>query len=150
MTFKMRSKAERQSVNFLIQSTSSEIVLKVLSETDEPVEQDFNGQHLITVHDSIVEEIPKKYVSQYPDFIQEYGVKRVAEQCKWLPVPFKWDIEVGPSYGELISIDDYLKEHKNEPVSLLHQERDNESYIETEIRQELSEACYTREQLKQG
>ncbi|RKY27943.1 MAG: hypothetical protein DRP83_01580, partial [Planctomycetota bacterium] len=108
MTFKMRNKAERQAVNMLIQSTSSEIIMRVLNAVDEPIRRDFEGNLLITVHDSLVAEIPKKYVSQMPDFITEHGVKRVNDQYRWLPVPFLWDVEVGPSYGQLSDVDKYL------------------------------------------
>ncbi len=103
----MRAKAERQAVNFKIQSTSSDIVLGVLCDTDQPI-RDMGGRLLITVHDSLVFELPKQYVSQMPDFIEEYGVKKVAKEYPWLPVPFSWDVEVGPSYGELQSVDRYL------------------------------------------
>lgn len=147
MTPRMKNKAERQAINFKIQSTSSEIVLQVLSEMDSPVEEDFQGHQLITVHDSIVSELPKKYLNQYSDLLQEYGVKRIAQQCKWLPVPFKWDIEVGPSYGELIPLGTYLEEQAIEPKSILTQEQDATSYIATEIRQELAESCYAKEQV---
>jgi len=109
MTFKMRNKAERQAVNMLIQSTSSEIIMRVITAVDEPIRHDFGGNLLITVHDSLVAEIPKKYVPQMKDFITEYGVKRVRELYPWLPVPFLWDVEVGPSYGQLTDIDKYLK-----------------------------------------
>ena len=54
MTFKMRNKAERQAVNMLIQSTSSDIILRVLTAVDEPIRRDFGGNLLITVHDSLV------------------------------------------------------------------------------------------------
>lgn len=108
MTHYQRAKAERQAVNFKIQSTSSDIVLGVINEVDGPI-RELGGRMLITVHDSLVLELPKKYVHQMPDFMHYYGVKRVAEQYPWLPVPFQWDVEVGPSYGELVGVDKYLK-----------------------------------------
>jgi DNA polymerase I-like protein with 3'-5' exonuclease and polymerase domains len=100
----MRNKAERQGVNFLIQSTSSDIIMNVLCAVDRPLRSDFGARLLITVHDSLVLECPKKYVSQIPDFITEYGVKQVAHKYPWLPVPFSWDVEAGPSYGELHTV----------------------------------------------
>ncbi len=135
MTKFMASKAERQAVNFKIQSTSSEIVLGVLCEIMEPLEQDFGGRMLITVHDSVVFDLNKKYISQMPDFINEYGVKRVAEQYPWLPIPFQWDVEVGPSYGELSPVDKYLNQHTDTPQSSI----DEEDFLEQEIRQDLEE-----------
>lgn len=109
LTFAMQHKAKRQAVNFKIQSTSSDIVLGVLCDMLAPLEMDLKGRMLITVHDSVVFEIDKKYASQMPDFIHEYGVKRVAEQYPWMPVPFQWDVDIGPSYGELMSVESYLE-----------------------------------------
>jgi DNA polymerase I-like protein with 3'-5' exonuclease and polymerase domains len=123
----MKSKAERQAVNFKIQSTSSDVVLEVLCDVEDPIRRDFGGHLLITVHDSIVAEIPKKYVSQLPDFFEKYGVENVARRCPWLPVPFKWDVEVGPSYGEVIDVNDYINENN---IAYF----DPEDYLEQEIK----------------
>lgn len=128
MTFRMRNKAERQAVNMLIQSTSSEIILRILNAVDEPIRNDFGGNLLITVHDSLVAEIPKKYVSQLPDFIHEYGVKQVRNQYGWLPVPFLWDTEVGPSYGQLSDVDKYLAGNVQE------KDAGEDDYLEHEIK----------------
>lgn len=134
MTRYMSSKAERQAVNFKIQSTSSDIVMGVLCAMMEPLEVEFGGRMLITVHDSVVFDLNKEYISQMPEFIMEYGVKQVARDYPWLPVPFKWDVEVGPSYGELTSIDRYL----NQQV-VTQRVIDEDDYIEQEIRQDLQE-----------
>jgi len=130
MTQYLKAKAERQSVNFKIQSTSSDIVLGVLTDIDGPL-RDLESRLLITVHDSVVFETPKKYAGQLSDFMEEYGVRRVAEKYPWLPVPFKWDVEVGPSYGELQDVDDYLKDHPR-----IIEEGDD--YIDMDIRQDLA------------
>jgi len=128
LPFIMRNKAERQGVNFKIQSTSSDIVLKVLCDIDEPLRHDLGGQVLLTVHDSIGFEIPKKYLSQAADLIDHYGVKKVGKLYPWLPVPFKWDIGAGPSYGELSSID------TEEKIA-----EDPDAFIEQEIKDELAD-----------
>jgi len=107
MTGWMRAKAKRQAVNFKIQSTASDLVIDVLCAAAGPL-RDLRAQLLITVHDSLVFEMPKEYVSQVPDLIKQYGVDRIAKKYPWLPVPFAWDVEVGPSYGELQSVDKYL------------------------------------------
>jgi len=133
LIFHLRNKAERQAVNFKIQSTSSDVVLGVLCELMDPLEQDFHGRMLITVHDSVVFEIPKQYISQVPDFIEEYGVKRVGEQYPWMPVPFKWDVEVGPSYGELASVESYLSENPEYRLG------DEDEHIEQDIRSEFQQ-----------
>jgi DNA polymerase-1 len=107
----IKAKAKRQAVNFKIQGTSSDIVLDVLCSVDDVLTHDFGGRLNITVHDSLVFELPNQYISQMPDFINEYGVKQVARKYPWLPVPFQWDVEVGKSYGELQAIPSFLKNH---------------------------------------
>lgn len=130
----LRSRAERQTVNFKIQSTSSDIVMGRLVAIDAPLRHDLRGRLLLTVHDSIGFEIPKKYLPQLPDFISKYLEKGAAEAHPWLPVDFKWDYEVGPSYGELKPYDAYMegldiREITNEAA---------EAYTEEEVRTELA------------
>ena len=103
-----RSQAERRGVNMLIQSTSSDIVIGQLGELDQHI-QEIGGRLALTVHDSMVAVVPKKFVSQLPTFLTHYCVDRVTEKYKWLPVRFACDIEVGPNYGECMPIDHYLE-----------------------------------------
>jgi len=126
----LKSRAERQAVNFKIQNTSAELVLEVLCATFSVIHHDFNGNVLNTVHDSLVFEIPKKYVHQMPDFINDYGMKQIAKKYPWLPVPFTWDVSVGPTYGDLMSVESYLS---NNPEI----QSDEDDYIDLEIRNEL-------------
>lgn len=105
----MIARAERQGFNFLIQSTNSDIVLDVLLDITREIKA-LGGRLLGTVHDSGIFQIPKKYAGQLEDIVKEYGTKKVAREKPWLPVPFKWDIEVGPSYGELTKLKQYLKD----------------------------------------
>jgi len=137
MPSKMRKQAERKAINFKIQSTSSDIVMRTMVHVEEPLKRDFNAHLILTVHDSINWEMPKKYASQMSDFVNEYFVKFAADNYPWMPVPFKWDIEMGPSYGELISVDEYLAAQRK-PVDLLQEEKNETEYLETEIRQELA------------
>jgi DNA polymerase-1 len=106
-----RGRAVRQARNFKIQSTSSDIVVAQLIEMDEPLRHDFGGRQLLTVHDSVVSQFPKKHLGQLQDFVTHYAEHRVKEKYPWLPVPFKVDIGVGPSYGECQDINEYLAEH---------------------------------------
>jgi DNA polymerase I-like protein with 3'-5' exonuclease and polymerase domains len=101
---KLRARAERQGVNFKIQSSSSDIVLDTLCAIDAPIRA-LGGQLLITVHDSLVFQIPKENLHKVPDLVQRYCVDRVAEKYPWLPVPFQWDVSAGPSYGEQSDIE---------------------------------------------
>ena len=110
------NRAFRQAKNFKIQSTSSDIVMGQVVEIEEPLRRDMRGNMLMTVHDSAVFEFPKKYLGQLEDFLTYYGQQRVAEKYSWLPVPFKLDIEVGRSYGEVQSIATYIKEHPFKPT----------------------------------
>ena len=103
-----RGRAVRQGRNFKIQSTSSDIVLAQMIEMEEPLRQDFGGRMLLTVHDSMVIQFPKKYGTQLKDFVKEKAEKRVTEKYPWLPVPFTVDIEAGPNYGECQNVDKYL------------------------------------------
>ena len=103
----LRGRAERQTVNFKIQSTSSDIVLGRLVALEKPL-RDLGGRLLLTVHDSIGFQIPKKYATQIPDLIKTVLEDGVKTQHPWLPVAFKWDYEVGPSYGELKPLEAYL------------------------------------------
>ena len=132
MTYKMKNKAERQAVNFKIQSTASDIVIDTLCAINPEIEN-LGGQMLITVHDSLVFEMPPENLSKIPALIQQYGVDRIAKKYPWLPVPFSWDVEVGPSYGELQSIESYLSESQTPQLVTL-----DDVYEEHEIRQEFA------------
>jgi len=110
LTRRQISRAQRQSVNFKIQSTSSDIVMDTIRALHGPLTRDLRGDLLLTVHDSVGFQIPQKYASQVPDFIQEYGVRQVAKKYPWLEVPFQWDVEMGPSYGEVVDFKTYFQE----------------------------------------
>ncbi len=92
--------AKREAVNFLIQSTSSDLVLSQLCEVSDHLHE-LDGEMLITVHDSMVFELPKENVQKLFPFMDHWIVDRVKEKYDWLPVPFEYDIEAGPSYGEV-------------------------------------------------
>lgn len=111
-----QSRAFRQAKNFKIQSTSSDIVMGQLVEVEERLRLDYGGRMLMTVHDSMVFEFPKKHLTQLKDFLTFHGEISIEKKYPWLPVPFKMDIEVGPSYGEVQSINSYLKEHPFTPT----------------------------------
>ena len=131
----LRSRAERQGVNFKIQSTSSDIVMDCLRRIERPLARDLGGRLLLTVHDSIAFQAPKKYLGQLNDFLVEHLEKDTAKAFPWLPVAFKWDFEVGPSYGELMSLKQYLEKNP------LKEERNDvrDAYTEEEIRVELAD-----------
>jgi DNA polymerase I-like protein with 3'-5' exonuclease and polymerase domains len=105
----LRAQAERRAINFKVQGTNSDIVLSVLCWLAPVIENDLRGRLLLTVHDSIGFQIPKKYAHQIRDIFTEYGTKRVAEAFPWMPVPYRWDVELGPSYGEVVDAEKYVK-----------------------------------------
>lgn len=103
MTDKHFQDAKREAVNFLIQSTSSDLVLSQLCEVSDNLAE-LGGQMLITVHDSLVFELPEENVSKLFDFLDYWIVDRVKEKFSWLPVEFAYDVEVGPAYGSVKEI----------------------------------------------
>ena len=133
-----RSRAHRQARNFKIQSTSSDIVLGQLIEMDEPLRRDFGGRMLMTVHDSLVFQYPKKYLSQLEDFVVHYAEERVRQKYAWLPVPFKADIEVGHNYGECQSIAKYMAQY---PIQSISEGVLEEHELLTELRNAAFEAA---------
>lgn len=102
------SRFERQAINFKIQRTNSDIVLLVLCWIAEVLERDMGGRVLLTVHDSIGFQVPKKYAHQIPDLFMELGTKRVAKECPWLKSPYRWDVALGPNYGEYEKAASYI------------------------------------------
>lgn len=93
----------REAINFKIQSTASDLLLSQMCEVDEHI-ADLEGELLITVHDSILLELPEKNIDKVKPFMQYFITDRVSTKFPWLPTPFLCDIEIGPSYGELKEI----------------------------------------------
>ena len=136
-----KSRAQRQAGNFKIQSTSSDIVISQLIEMHEMIHSDrtwpewgihkplhtYGVRLLLTVHDSIVLQWPKKLIRALEPWMRYYGETRVREKYPWMPVPFAMDIEVGPSYGECKPLAKYLAE-------LPHETDEEELEILTELR----------------
>lgn len=130
-----RSDAHRKGVNMKIQSQSSDIVLGQLVEVGDNLE-DLGGRLLITVHDSLVFTIKKKYAAQLPAFVQYYCMDRVKEKYPWMPVEFKCDVELGPSYGEMTKLEEYLKTNN---IKQLSDDEQTDKVFDEEIINELRE-----------
>jgi len=136
-----RGQAERRGKNMKIQSTSSDIVIAQLIEIFEHIHE-LGGRLCITVHDSIVGVIKKKHLHKAKAFFDYYCVQRVREKYAWLPVDFAYDIAVGPSYGETIALDDYLKKNpglamtqEQELMELLDQDALNDFVVDEDGKQ---------------
>jgi len=94
------NKCFREASNFKIQSTSSDITFGQLLEIHRELPK-IGGRVLGTVHDSVFGEIEAESVSQLHEFFTHWAKRRVADRYPWMPVPFDYELEVGPSYGEL-------------------------------------------------
>lgn len=110
----LKARAERQGVNFKIQGQNSDIVMKVLVWFTEILERDFGGRLLLTVHDSLGFQVPKKYIEQIPEVIYEVGTKKVAKEHPWMPVPYRWDVECGDNYGDVMDPKKYVSNLKKD------------------------------------
>lgn len=104
----MRAAAQREAVNFKIQSTSSDLVLSQLIEVEENIHK-LGGKVMVTVHDSIMGVIPKSRVKELKAFMDYYIIARIKEKFKWLPVPFSYDLELGKNYGQHTKYSEYIK-----------------------------------------
>lgn len=103
------SKAEREAVNFKIQSTASDLVLTALIDIKNHASE--IGAHVyLTVHDSIAGSIEKDKVKMLIPFLDKYIIEGTKKRLPELPVPFAYDVEVGKSYGELQPLEQYLGE----------------------------------------
>ena len=94
---KLGSRLARQAVNARIQTTSSDLVCYNLLDIDKYV-RPLGGRILLTVHDSIVFELPKG-TTGVKAHIDEIMLDRTAERAPWLPAKWKYDIGMGADYG---------------------------------------------------
>lgn len=101
----LMSKARREAVNFKVQSTASDLVISQLVEVSHNL-GDIGATLQLTVHDSMCGSIDPRHVFELKDFFDKYIVERVAEKFPWLPVPFKYDADVGHSYGSTVKLED--------------------------------------------
>lgn len=95
----MENRMMRQAVNFRIQSTSSDIVLTNLMDVGDMLKK-LGGRLLITVHDSIVAQVPKNTIGELKKKLDACIVENTANRCPWLPVKWEYDVAYGDSYGE--------------------------------------------------
>jgi DNA polymerase I-like protein with 3'-5' exonuclease and polymerase domains len=104
----MRSAAQREAVNFKIQSTSSDLVASQLVEIEAHAHE-IGAKALLTVHDSISGTIQKSRVKELKPFLDKYMIDRIKEKFPWLPVDFSYDLEIGKNYGQHIQYSEYIK-----------------------------------------
>lgn len=97
--------AEREAVNFLIQSPASDLVLSQLIEVCAN-EHEIAAKTVLTVHDSMVLMVPTAQLHKLRKFLNRWIAERIPVRFPWLPVKYAFDVEAGPTYGRMISIDE--------------------------------------------
>jgi DNA polymerase I-like protein with 3'-5' exonuclease and polymerase domains len=91
--------SQRQGVNFLVQGFTSEIVNRVLINLHKYIHE-VKGRLMITVHDSIVFELPRENLGLLDDFFKRRVRDFIKSEFPMVPVELPYDVEVGPTYGE--------------------------------------------------
>jgi len=89
----------RQGVNYLVQGFTSEIVTRTLIELSKNMHK-IRGRLMITVHDSIVFEMPRSLLPSLDGFFKAHVRDFINQEFPMVPVELPYDIEVGPTYGE--------------------------------------------------
>lgn len=124
-----RARAERQAVNFKIQTAASDLLLSQMCELDAEFRK-IGGELLLTVHDSIVGQVPKRVIGQLTEFFDYWIVERIKQRFPWLPVPYQYEISVGPDYGAQVPLD----------MALNPDTATDAKYVRTLVRMGLKEA----------
>lgn len=91
-------KAFRQAINCRIQTTSADIVNTNLVDLSDAIKP-LGGRVLLTVHDSILFQLPKD-TAGVTEFLDQVITENTKNKFPWLPVEWKYDVGKGPNYGE--------------------------------------------------
>lgn len=92
-------KIGRQGVNSVIQGSSSDIVMYNLVRLHEEIAK-IGGRILLTVHDSIVFQVPKVNADKVAAILEQVIKVDTATQFPWMKVDWEYDYGVGSNYGE--------------------------------------------------
>lgn len=92
------NRSARQAVNARIQTTSADLVADNVN-TVATAAAKLGGRAILTVHDSILFQLPKD-TKGVKAILDDAVTNKIAEECKWLPVAWKYDVGKGPSYGK--------------------------------------------------
>lgn len=95
---KLATRIGRQAVNARIQTTSSDLVMYNLIDIDKWLQR-VGGRMLLTVHDSLVFQLPKNIGPVFAD-VKNIITNNTAARAPWLPVEWKFDIGKGKNYGD--------------------------------------------------
>jgi len=103
-----RKEAEREAINFCIQSTSSDLVLSLLISIERDIDK-IGGDVRLSVHDSVAGFMRRERMIELRPFLDEKIIKETHRRYPWLPVDFIYDLDVGPSYYNLQDYDKYIE-----------------------------------------
>ena len=101
---KYKFRALRQGMNFVIQSSASDMMLHALKRLNERFKKEgFDAQILATVHDSVEVQCDKSIMKEVVEIIK-YELTRTDDlegyyNLKFI-VPFEVDVEIGNSFGD--------------------------------------------------
>jgi DNA polymerase-1 len=102
------SRAERQALNFPIQSLQSDLLLLVMVKLDKVLRKlGFDCPIVLTVYDSIVLDVKKSQVRQVAKVVRHVMEKL---DFDWLTIPMVADIEIGDNLSALKDIEEYFAE----------------------------------------
>jgi len=96
----------RQGINFNVQSYCSDIVMHTLLQIYRNLKE-LRGRLLLTVHDSIVFEIPEKELHLLDDFLDKYITEHINSSFPDIEVPMTYGYKLGFNYGEMLSLTDW-------------------------------------------
>jgi len=93
-------RALRQAQNSRIQSTGSDITIGAVMYLQQELRK-INASVLLTVHDSIISEVPRGLMQEAIKIYADGMIHRPAADYPWLKAPLVIDVDVGKSWGEL-------------------------------------------------
>jgi DNA polymerase I-like protein with 3'-5' exonuclease and polymerase domains/uracil-DNA glycosylase len=96
----------RQGINFYVQSYCSDIVMHTLNNIYLKL-QGIRGRLLLTVHDSIVFEIPESNIHKLNEFLTKNITEHIQTSFPDIPVPMTYGYKIGRDYGEMYSLKDW-------------------------------------------
>lgn len=99
---------KNQAVNFPISSTANDLTIHSVVEIGDWLEErGFDAYLVNTVHDSIIIEARPEDVREIAEHCQQIMCDMPKKYLPGIDLPFKADVEVGVSYGDLHEIDEY-------------------------------------------
>ena len=100
MSNKIERRNYRQGINFNVQSYCSDIVMSVLHNIYTNL-SGIRGRLMLTVHDSIVFEVPTTEATRITSFLDKHITEHIATEFPYIPVPMTYGFKVGKNYGEM-------------------------------------------------